>query len=161
MSFVIDTAALHASRARVLALFADPAAPWLDRAYAPGKWTARQVLFHIADTETVILDRARRGLADHKPMVWSFEQDDWTAVFSTPKRDLRLAASLFTAALDSVLDLAAIVDPARFERTVVHNEAGKMQAGNWINAASRHANHHAEQVEAVIAGKTWVAAKPQ
>lgn len=151
----IDVAALHACRPRILALFADPQAPWLDRAYAPGKWTARQVLFHIADTETVILDRARRGMADHKPMVWSFEQDDWTAVFSSPRRDLRLAATLFSAALDSVIDLATTVDPARFERAVVHNEAGKMMAGDWINAAARHANHHATQVEAVIAGRVW------
>lgn len=155
MSITIDIAALHASRTRILALFADAHAPWLDRAYAPGKWTARQVLFHIADTESVILDRVRRSLADHKPLLWSFDQDDWSTVLVSPKRDLRVAATLFSASLDSVIDLVAVVDPARFERPVVHNEVGKMKAGDWINAAARHANHHAEQVEAVIAGRPW------
>jgi len=155
MSVTIDIAALHASRTRILALFADVHATWLDRAYAPGKWTARQLLFHIADAESVILDRVRRSLADDKPLVWSFDQDDWSAVLVTPKRDLRKAAELFTASLDSVIDLVAIVDPTRFERPVVHNEAGKMKAADWINGAARHANHHATQVEAIIAGRPW------
>jgi hypothetical protein len=48
-----------------------------------------------------------------------------------------------------------VVDPARLERPVVHVQAGRMRAGDWVNAAAGHANHHIAQAEAVAAGRTW------
>ena len=155
MPFAVDLAALHASRARVLALFADPAAPGLERPYAPGKWTGREVLLHIADTEAVILERVRRSLAEPQPVLWTFDQDEWTRHLARG-RDLRLAAALFTAARDSIIEIAGLVDPARLERPVVHTAIGRMRAGDWINAAAGHADHHIAQAEAAVAGRDWM-----
>ena len=154
MAYAVDLAALHANRVRVLALFADPVAPGLDRPYAPGKWTGRQVLLHIADTEAVILDRVRRSLAEPQPLLWTFDQDEWTRHL-TAGRDLRVAAALFAAARDSIIDIAGLVDPERLERPVVHTAIGRMRAGDWVNAAASHADHHIAQAEAAVAGRDW------
>ena len=62
------------TRAAVLAFSDRP-----DHAYAPGKWSVRQMLGHMTDTERVFGFRAlsfARGDASPLP---GFEQDDWMA----------------------------------------------------------------------------------
>jgi len=148
--------ALLRNRSDMLALFSRAAqAPWLDRPYAPGKWTARQVLFHVADTESVILDRLRRGVADTKPLLWAFDQDEWAKHLAVPQRSLPLAAALFAACRDTIIDLGNAVEPQRFERSAVHSERGKLRCGDWFELAVKHAAHHVEQVEAIAAGRAW------
>jgi hypothetical protein len=50
-----------------------------DRAYAPGKWTARQVLIHLAQTELALGTRARMALTKPNFEAQSFDQDRWLA----------------------------------------------------------------------------------
>src|SRR5678810_1474104 len=45
--------------------------------HAPGKWTARQVLTHLAHIEMVFANRLRYTLAQDSYVVQPFEQDDW------------------------------------------------------------------------------------
>jgi hypothetical protein len=47
--------------------------------YAPGKWTVKQVLGHITDTERVFAYRALRIARGDKTPLASFEQDDYVA----------------------------------------------------------------------------------
>ncbi len=63
-----------------LALFDTPESK-LTQSYAPGKWTARQLLVHISDAETVLLDRLRRIAAENKPALIAFDQDLWVKEF--------------------------------------------------------------------------------
>ena len=44
---------------------------------APGKWTARQIVAHLADTELVAGDRFRRTIAEDNPALVAFDQDRW------------------------------------------------------------------------------------
>ena len=48
-----------------------------DRAYAPGKWTARQILLHLAQTEMALGTRARMALATPNYAAQRFDQDAW------------------------------------------------------------------------------------
>ena len=68
--------AMHAQEAVTRAAFL-AFADHPDHAYAPGKWTVRQMLGHMTDTERVFGFRAlsfARGDASPLP---GFEQDDW------------------------------------------------------------------------------------
>ena len=46
-----------------------------DRSYAPGKWTARQILVHLVQTEIALGNRARMALAIPNYTAQAFEQD--------------------------------------------------------------------------------------
>jgi uncharacterized damage-inducible protein DinB len=48
-----------------------------DRRYAPGKWTIREVLGHIVDTERIMACRALRFARNDGTPVPGFEQDDY------------------------------------------------------------------------------------
>lgn len=64
---------LEATRDRTLKYF-DLSDAELSRSYAPGKWSVRFVLHHLADSETVLFDRIRRVLSEHRQVLWAFDQ---------------------------------------------------------------------------------------
>jgi len=49
----------------------------LERTYAPGKWSVRFILHHLADSETVLFERIRRVLSEPRQVLWVFDQDAW------------------------------------------------------------------------------------
>src|SRR6266508_1039141 len=63
--------------------------------YAPGKWSARQILIHLAQTEVALGNRARMALATTGYVAQAFDQDVWMARESTLSG--REALEAFTA----------------------------------------------------------------
>jgi hypothetical protein len=58
-----------------------------DFAYAPGKWSIREVVAHVSDAERVFSYRALRfGRADPTPLA-SFDQEHWTPYAHAATRD--------------------------------------------------------------------------
>jgi uncharacterized damage-inducible protein DinB len=63
--------------AAAAAFYAAISAERADHAYAPGKWTVREVVAHLADSERVFAYRALRfGRGDQTPLA-GFDQDQW------------------------------------------------------------------------------------
>jgi uncharacterized damage-inducible protein DinB len=138
----------------------DALLPWfaasdLHRSYAPGKWTAHEILVHLADAETVLLDRVRRLASEGKPLLWAFEQDAWVTRLSYRTRDLARAGRLFAAARESLIELATNFDEATLERGGVHSERGKVTLVETLIGLTRHCRHHLGQVQAIAAGVPW------
>ena len=150
-------AQLAANQVRVQTAFRHDAAA-LARSYAPGKWTARQLLLHIADLESMFLDRLRRGLADHKPLLLALDPDRWTARLGGGFRDLTPAAGLFNASRTAYMELASSIADEEWKRTAVHTEYGLFTVRQLVEKALWHADHHLAQVEAAVAGRPWVKA---
>src|SRR3954467_13930975 len=49
----------------------------IERSIAPGKWSARQILCHLADCELVFAYRLPQARAGNPPMIQPFVQDKW------------------------------------------------------------------------------------
>jgi DinB superfamily len=145
---------LKRDRADALRYFAADGSILL-RPYAPGKWTARMVLVHLADAVGVQYDRLRRLQADDKPLLWAFDQNRWATFLDYEHRDLVVASALFVANLDAVIELAQLVPADRFERSGIHSEAGRKTFGEVLAFVHWHNRHHLDQVEAAVAAKTW------
>lgn len=143
---------LIAARMRA-ALAATPGA--LAQTYAPGKWTARQMLFHIIDVEGVFGDRLKRSVADAKPLYWAIDPDRWTERLAYPERSLAIAGELFFAQHAALLEFLKSVSPAEWDRPGIHSEAGRLTVRDLATKVVWHATHHLDQVEAAVAGRTW------
>src|SRR5687768_10413770 len=65
-----------------------------ERSYAPGKWSARQILIHLAQTELALGTRVRFALTEAGYKAQSFEQDEWLPLDSTV--DARTALDVYT-----------------------------------------------------------------
>src|ERR1035441_641961 len=49
-----------------------------DFAIAPGKWSVRQIVAHLADAELVGAHRFRQVIAEDNPTIIAYDQDAWT-----------------------------------------------------------------------------------
>ena len=93
-----------------------------DFRYAPGKWTAKEVLGHVCDTERVFAYRALRiARADATPME-GFEQDDYVRNGPFANRPLEDLVEDFIAVRRATLSLLRNLDETAWDRRGVANK---------------------------------------
>ena len=125
------------------------------RSHAPGKWTVRQMLIHIADVETAFLDRLRRVLAQDKALVLALDPDRWVARLAGPERNLATAGRLYSATRDTIIDLARDLTETDLARTCVHSERGLLTTRQILELCVWHNARHLDQIEAARDGRVW------
>jgi len=74
-------------------------------AYAPGKWTMKQILGHIVDTERIFAYRAHHIARQDAVMLPGFEQDDYVAAGSFNQRTLESLLEEFRTVRQSTIAL--------------------------------------------------------
>lgn len=122
----------------------------LERSYAPGKWTARQLLTHLVHVETVFGERIRFALTKPDYAVVPFDQDEWMRVENTVDGASAFAAYLALRRVN--LAFFRSLTPAQRAHRFQHPERGEIDV-NWIiTALAGHDRHHLPQLETIAAG---------
>lgn len=114
---------------------------------APGKWSAREILCHLADCEFVFAFRLRQTLAQPHHVIQPFDQDNWAKMYGAYDAPAALAA--FSSARMWNLALIRAVPPADYSRPVTHPERGAMTFGTLLETMAGHDINHIGQVEAL------------
>jgi hypothetical protein len=120
----------------------------LDARIGPGKWSAREIVHHLADSEMTAAVRLRLLLAVDNPPIYGFNQDDFA------KRlfyDRPIAASLdaFKSARLTTGEILKCMSDADWQRPGSHTEhKGNYTPERWLEIYAPHAHRHAEQIMA-------------
>ena len=118
-----------------------------ERSYAPGKWTARLILTHLAQAELAFGHRARMALSSPGYVAQPFDQDAWMV------RETSLsgpdAAATFTALAALNANLYAGLTPADRQLPFSHPEYGELTVDFVIRQSAGHMLHHLKQLEAL------------
>ena len=116
-----------------------------ERSYAPGKWSARQILVHLTQTELALSTRARFALTEPGYKAQAFDQDDWMPLDEATDARTALNAYLALRAFNLVM-WRGLADEQK-ARPFSHPEFGDLTAG-WIAAQmAGHDIHHLKQFE--------------
>jgi hypothetical protein len=117
----------------------------LDARPAPGKWSAREIVHHLADSEMMSALRVRWLLAADRPAIVAYDQDEFAKRLHY---DRPIAASLaaFKAARESTAQLLDRLAEDEWSREGTHSEHGRYGMDTWLNIYSRHAHDHATQI---------------
>ena len=117
------------------------------RSYAEGKWSARQVLLHLAQTELALTTRARFALSAESYQAQAFSQDDWMPLDS--HAGARAALDAYTSLRQFNLAMWKALTPEQRERQFTHPEYGTLTVW-WIAAQmAGHDIHHLKQLEKI------------
>lgn len=109
--------------------------------YADGKWTVRDVLQHVIDTERVMAYRALRFARNDATPLPGFEEEDWARSARTADRALKGLLAEADAQRRSTRALFGTMSPEELMRTGVANgQACSARAAGWIIAG--HMLHH-------------------
>jgi hypothetical protein len=118
---------------------------------APGKWSAGEIVAHLADCELVFGFRLRQTLAEDNPTVQPFDQDKWSATYNVIEPPEAFAA--FSAFRKWNLILLEASLPSAADRTVTHPERGTMTFQTIVETMAGHDLNHLGQLQR-IAGKS-------
>jgi len=115
---------------------------------APGKWSAAEIVCHLADCEVVFAFRLRQTLAEDAPTIQPFDQDKWAATYSGVS--CSQAVEVFTALRGWNLLLIRAVLPAAADRPVTHPERGTMTFLNLVETMAGHDLNHLGQLRRLV-----------
>ena len=131
--------------ARLHALLDPRTADETDRPVAPGKWSPRQIVAHLADCELVFAFRLRQTLAEPHPVLQPFDQDRWAERYAA--YDLAGALAMFEATRTWNLRLIEAATADDKARQVTHPERGTMTFQTIVETMAGHDRNHLLQLE--------------
>jgi uncharacterized damage-inducible protein DinB len=113
---------------------------------APGKWSVRDVLAHLADCEIVFAYRLRQALAEDHHVIQPFDQDVWSKVYGS--FDAASALAVFSAVRSWNVTLIRQMTPADLARPVTHPERGTMTVQTIVETMAGHDVNHLSRLAA-------------
>jgi len=123
--------------------------PQFERTYAPGKWTARQILIHLAQTEMALGARARMALCTTPYTSQPFDQNAWMARDSAVSGLDALNALVAMSVMNRAL-FASLSDADR-ATAFTHPEYGSISVDWLIHQMAGHQIHHLRHFEVIAA----------
>jgi hypothetical protein len=107
-----------------------------------GKWSALEVVAHLADFEAILADRIRRTLAFPKPLIFGADPDALAAAGAYNDRDMEEELRVVESIRASVGRTLRGLDEAVLGRELVHAERGLLTLEQLLGMATRHIPHH-------------------
>jgi hypothetical protein len=117
---------------------------------APGKWSAREILCHLADCEIAFGFRLRQTLAQDHHVMQPFDQDQWAKPYAGFSADEALAT--FSALRHWNVVLIRSVMPGAADKPASHPERGAMTFKTIVETMGGHDLNHIAQLERIAAG---------
>jgi hypothetical protein len=114
---------------------------------APGKWSARQIVAHLADAELVGAHRMRQVIAEDNPTLIAYDQDAWTRNLDYARRKPKQSLESFRRIRAENYELLKELPESAFERTGNHSENGPMTLRRLLEGYAEHAESHARQLQ--------------
>jgi len=120
---------------------------------APGKWSAAEILTHLADAEIVVGWRMRQILAVPGTPIEAFDQDVWAASGHYDKRDARKSLEQFRAVREANLAMLKTLTREQWKHHGMHAERGVETIEHIACMMAGHDLNHTVQVEGILSLK--------
>jgi len=115
---------------------------------SPGKWSIRQIVAHLSDSEIVAAMRLRRIIAEENPKLEAYDQDAWATNLDYARRKPSQALETFRRIRAENYELLKELPEAAFERVATHSERGPLTLKQLVQLVAEHAENHASQLRA-------------
>jgi hypothetical protein len=117
----------------------------LDARPAPGKWSAREIVHHLADSEMTAAIRLRLLIATERPQIVGFDQEEFARRLSYD-RPIEASVEAFKSARRTTAEILDRLSEAEWAREGTHSEHGRYTVQRWLEIYAAHAHNHAEQI---------------
>ncbi|MEY4347981.1 MAG: hypothetical protein RIS43_400 [Actinomycetota bacterium] len=123
----------------------------LERSDAEG-WSPRQVIHHMADSETQSYARLRRLIAEPGTAIQGYDESKWadnhTLGYTT--EDIAHSLAVIKAVRVSSYHLIQRLSPELLANTCIHSESGDYTIENWLETYTKHPQDHANQIREIL-----------
>ncbi len=124
----------------------------LVRRPAPDEWSPREIVHHLADSETMAYIRLRRLIAEDDPLIQGYDEPTW-ALRLHYDRPIEPSLTVLAGVRASSLDLLRSLSADEWERTGTHSESGTYTVDTWLGIYAEHSHEHADQIRRARRGE--------
>jgi DinB superfamily len=117
----------------------------------PDEWTVRQILHHVADSESMAYIRLRRLIAEDDPLIQGYDEPEWARRLHYD-RPIEPSLAVLRAIRAASLQLLEALEPSEWTRTGTHTESGTYSVEGWLGIYAAHPQDHANQIRSARAG---------
>ncbi len=134
---------------RLLKLVEQIPAGAMKQPMAPGKWTAHELLAHLADFELVMSARCRLIAFQDNPVLASYDQAPWLEGWRREKESLDETIVRFLALRNAQVALFRNLPEAGWKRYGTHTAEGRLTIRDLMERTAGHDLHHLRQFAAL------------
>jgi hypothetical protein len=132
--------------AQLEALIAGRADSDLNKNYGPGKWTARQVIHHLADAHIHSFIRMRYIATTNNPTIQSYDQNAWAELPDACTGPIEPSLEILKGVHARWAAFLQALPEEAFSRTGFHPERGAMTLDDLVRIYSGHGEKHLEHI---------------
>jgi uncharacterized damage-inducible protein DinB len=126
-----------------------------DTPYREGGWTVRQVVHHVPDSHLNAYTRLKLALTEAEPTIKPYDEKGWASLADTRETPVGTSLALLENLHERWVNLWRSLQPADFERTLRHPEAG-VRTVDWLLALyAWHGRHHVAHVTELRKRMGW------
>lgn len=120
-----------------------------DKSPAPGKWTIRQIMAHLADCEAIAAMRFRLIAAQPGSTLTAFDQDIWAQKLTYSKQPVETALAAYVTMRRYNVHMLRNLPEDAWSRIAMHEERGPQTLTKMVEHNSKHAEDHAAQIRRI------------
>jgi hypothetical protein len=117
----------------------------LEAREAPGEWSPREVVHHLADSEMTSAIRLRLLIAQDAPTLLGYDQEAFVRNLY-PDRPIAPSLAAFEAARAATAPILRRLGEDQWRRAGTHSESGPYSVEDWLHTYGVHAHDHADQI---------------
>lgn len=120
---------------------------------APDKWSAAEIITHLADSEIAVGWRMRAILGAPGTPIQAWNPDAWAAAGHYSKRDPRETLEAFRVVRETNLAMLKTLTPEQWKHFGIHAERGEESIERLVQMMAGHDINHTEQIEQLLRRK--------
>jgi hypothetical protein len=130
----------------------------LDFKPGPGKWSVRDIAWHLAESELHGYCRARFAMAEPGVTILAYDQDRWAATLNPEAHPLAEALDLFRLTRELMARQLRSLGEEAWRQSFRHPERGEITLERWLEIYEGHLRTHLAQIQRTVEGWKSVAA---
>lgn len=111
-----------------------------------GKWSAAEIVQHLADSEMTSAIRLRWLLVEESPVIHGYDEALFATRLRYNERDIAPALEAFRGARATTAQLLERMAEEDWRREGTHTESGRYTVEDWLRIYAAHAHGHADQI---------------
>jgi uncharacterized damage-inducible protein DinB len=117
---------------------------------APGKWSPKEIVSHLADCELVYGVRYRTIVAEPGSVLIPFDQEAWAKNLRYREQPLKSAVAAFKTLRENNLALLRTIPKPAWKKSGRHQSYGPLTLRQLIVHITEHDRNHVAQIERLL-----------